>query len=267
MSAHPEPSEGAAGTSLLGAPFRWLRDTFRFLGAHPSSFAVVGVALAAGALAGVPMHEKGYDYMWRDARFCDDCHVHDYANEAWATSIHGGVTTCHDCHRVPIRHYPRNLFVTVFDAPQSEADIHRPEVGTQICSQCHLREEGDEPLTGPLPEAVRQKLVKVDDSPLHKVHMSATSRLPSAYQRGKEDQTGGTALEASDKSHEGAAGAILCADCHGAGPNRAHSFEATRDNCVLCHQEPQAHAGGAASLDCRDCHLSGFLAPAETAAR
>lgn len=252
---------------LLSAPLRFLAAAAAFLRANPSSLLVVLAALGAGALAGVPVQKAGYNYLWRDSRFCDDCHVHDYANEAWAKSVHGGVTTCHDCHRVPIRHYPRNLVVTLFDTPQTEADIPRPAVSTQICSQCHLRSGMEEPLTGPLPEEVRAQLVKVDDSPLHKVHLEATSRLPSAYQRGKKDLSGQTALSPADDSHEGAAGAILCADCHGAGPNRAHSFEATRDNCVLCHREPAGHAGGAARLDCRDCHLSGFLAPATTAAK
>jgi hypothetical protein len=224
---------------------------------------VLALGAVAGGATGMPVEEKVYDYMWRDPNFCDDCHVHDYANEAYAASIHGGVTTCHDCHLVPIRHYPRNLFVTALMPPQGPEDIHPPQVANVICTRCHSTEGQDEPLTGPMSEAVRASTVKIDDSELHRVHLSSKHRLPSTWQGGTEPAPGnaGTGpLIAPFVRPSWDAGEIQCADCHGADPNRAHQFTASRDNCLACHGDLHVDTGRLVDLDCRQCHLSGFLA-------
>jgi 5-methylcytosine-specific restriction endonuclease McrA len=232
------------------------------------------VAMALGAVAGTPLGHRVYDYQWSDARFCDDCHAHDYANEAFAESAHASLTTCHDCHRVPIRHYPRNLFVTIFDKPQSADDIHRPDVETVICAQCHLGNGHKEELTGPMPDAIRDRVPKIDDSPLHRVHVDAATRQPPfdeppAGHEGDsaadghegdsaEAEHGGDAHESG--GHGGERSAITCMDCHGAESNRAHHFGSTDANCLACHTSHD----GAMRLDgvrCQHCHGAGFLAP------
>lgn len=242
----------------------WLTETGRFLVSTPSAAAVVALAFVGGALAGIGPRDRVYDYMWRDPSFCDDCHVHDYANQAYDRSIHAGMTTCHDCHLVPISHYPRNLYVTVFDPPQGPEDIHPPEVETVICTRCHSKEADDEPLTGPMSEELRKRVVKVDDSPLHRVHMSSKVREPGPAKGGVH---GGAEAEHEEK-HESAIpfeppswdeGVIGCADCHGSEANRAHQFTAQRESCERCHEEISFGAERMAGADCRQCHLSGFL--------
>lgn len=242
----------------------WLADTRAWLGEHPARAAVVAGALAAGGVAGVPVEEKAFDYVWRDPSFCDDCHVHDYANRAYDASVHAGLTTCHDCHLVPISHYPRNLWGALFARPQGPEDIHRPEVASVICTQCHSAETDDAPLTGPMPDAVRARVVKVDASPLHRVHLESKERRPSTSRGGSEPPARADAgtLVAPFDAPSWDAGAIGCIDCHGSDPNRAHQFTATRDNCLACHGDLQVHTGRLADLDCRQCHLSGFVAPA-----
>ncbi|MBW1881523.1 MAG: NapC/NirT family cytochrome c, partial [Deltaproteobacteria bacterium] len=123
-------------------------DLLLFLAGSPLRTLLVVVSLLAGALTGVPVANSAFNYTWRGADFCDDCHVHDYANTAYARSVHVGVTTCHDCHKVPIRHYPRNLYVTFLRRPQGPEDIHTPDVESVLCDACHSA-ESEEGLTGP----------------------------------------------------------------------------------------------------------------------
>jgi hypothetical protein len=250
----------------------WLKSLWGFVREDPRRLLIVGVALVAGGFAGAPTGQAAYEYMWLDARFCDDCHVHDYANEGWERSIHAGVTTCHDCHRVPIRHYPRNLFVTIQKGAQTQEEMHAPDVATVICEQCHAADGAHEPLTGPLPEDLRARVVKIDASPLHRVHLEAASRTPARYLGGADPDAQGEAHDEgghegdahAEPSHggghgEGEATAITCMDCHGSESNRAHQFAATMQNCVSCHEGNAMHAGRMQSLSCRDCHFEGFL--------
>lgn len=248
--------------------FSYLFDTVRFVGSSPARVLLVLVAFSAGAVAGYPVEEKAFDYMWADYRFCDDCHVHDYANEAYERSVHFGLTTCHDCHLVPIRHYPWNLYRKIFDPPQTEADITRPHVSTLICTRCHSAEADDEPLTGPMPESIRQRVVKIDHSPLHKAHLGSKKRTPGAYQGGKENPEADHEIkERAAHSVDGHgtirpswdAGEIMCMDCHGSVNNRAHRFEATRDNCLACHEGVKMPDPRLSQLECRECHYEGFI--------
>lgn len=197
------------------------------------------LAFGLGVAVGAPIADAGFDYTWRDADFCDDCHVHDYANARYWQSRHAGVTTCHDCHRVPIAHYPRNLWKLATVTYDDPSDIHTPAVPTLICGACHLQDGGHEELTGPMTDALRAQVVKVDRSPLHALHLEAT-----------------TALGAE----------IGCLDCHGSGGASAHRFSSAPERCLTCH-EGLAPTGGLAALDCRDCHIAGFVRDGLTGGR
>ncbi len=228
---------------------------------------MVLLALGAGMAAGMPLGERIYQYQWADARFCNDCHVHDYANDAWEQSAHGDVTTCHDCHLVPISHYPRNLWVTITDPPQSPDDIHRPNIPTVICEQCHSEKGADAHLSGPMSHELQAAVVKIDDSPMHRLHLDAEKRDPGAFRGSRpDDDRGEHAEDSGEHAQEGGGhGAddptrISCMDCHGAESNRAHHFETTVADCIECHS---AHSDelGAGGIACRQCHGAGFLAP------
>lgn len=245
---------------VVGVWFGAVRAAFA---AQPALWGILGAGFAAGSLAGVPVEEKVYDYVWNDSYMCDDCHVHDYANQAYWGSVHGGVTTCHDCHLVPISHYPRNLYVTALTPPEGPEDIHPPQVASVVCTRCHSREGQDEPLTGPMSEAVRLQTVKIDESELHRLHLGSKERVPSSWEGGtepSEHHAGYGPLVAPFHRPSWDEGVITCADCHGAEDNRAHQFTATRDNCVACHGDLHVDTGRMVDLDCRQCHLAGFLA-------
>jgi hypothetical protein len=223
---------------------RWLADVREHLKARPARVAAVGGALAVGMALGVPFEEAAFTYTWVDPAFCNDCHVHDYANEAYDRSVHAGLTTCHDCHLVPIRHYPRNLWLMLTDPPQGPEDIHAPEVEAVVCAQCHAEGGDHGPLTGPMGESVRKLTVKIDGSELHMRHLNAESRDPGAA-RGGDGSAGD--------------GDITCMDCHGAESNRAHAFAATSENCLSCHKELDHGTHGMERLECRECHFQGFV--------
>lgn len=229
---------------MLGAAFRWLRAIPGWLIAHPTSLFVVLAATLGGAAAGVPVGDDLYVYMWEDSRFCDDCHIHDYANEAFETSIHSELTTCHDCHRVPIRHYPWNLYLTTFDRPKDADEVTNPHVTVAICEQCHSSTGGDEPLTGPMSPEIRAMVVQVDKSPMHRLHLDAKERTPTAYQGGKAPQGDGP---------------IVCTDCHGGQNLNVHQFPATPARCEVCHESMHPEDEQGEGLSCLDCHGPGFL--------
>lgn len=222
----------------------WLRALLGWTLHTPAALGLSVVGLVLGGVAGKPVGDATYTYMWRDARFCDDCHVHDYANDNFAKSVHARLTTCHDCHRVPIRHYPKNLWVTVTDTPETPEDIPKAEVGVIICEQCHSAVGAEEPLTGPMPEEIRAHVVRIDDSPLHQRHLSAEDRDPGRYRGGKGDE---------------AAGEIECLDCHGGEDQQVHRFGVDDSPCTECHQDlaPKDEVGN--PLSCLDCHARGFL--------
>lgn len=272
---------------------RWLLDHLRDIRAHllesPIRVAVVVIALVGGSLAGMPVGREVFRYTWMDARFCDDCHTHDYANQAWARSVHANLTTCHDCHRVPIRHYPKNLWITVTRKPKTQDDIHRPDVATVICEQCHSTSGAADVLTGPLPSELREQVAKVDHSPLHMLHLESKTREPGVYQGGgnnddasdaahpppaehdgdgaaAHDEGGEEAGDHGGGGHGGGAhfnGPIGCMDCHGSKNNRAHQFQANRDNCLECHPDQKLVGARLETLSCRECHFAGFLSQPE----
>lgn len=245
----------------------WLRDTGAFLVAQPLALLIVLVAAVAGAAAGVPPGQKLYDYMWKDPVFCGVCHIHDYANVAWADSVHAQLTTCHDCHRVPIRHYPRNLYKSVFMRARTPEEVPPAHVGAVLCAQCHSEEGAHEPLSGPMPEAVRAFVARIDHSPLHQVHLEATSRDP----RGEGAPTGPPPANGAvpDGAHGGTTGEdghghgpaapIGCLDCHGGQDLEVHTFAARAADCESCHRGITPRDEHGAGLSCLDCHSRGFV--------
>jgi ribosomal protein L40E len=209
-------------------------DTWGFLRARPAHLAAVLAAGAGGALSGVPVANDAFTYLWADDRFCNDCHVHDYANDAYARSAHAGLTTCHDCHTVPLRHYPRNLWVTVADPPQGPEDIPVPHVEDRICRSCHAADGAAAHITGPMPDELRATVRKIDGSPLHDVHLDVVF----------EDGTSPT-----------------CMTCHGGEGQREHAFRAAQVTCEGCHEVQQQGAHAMGALACRECHFGGFTSP------
>lgn len=210
-----------------------LKELWRGLsvGWTPALVAVALVAIALGAALGAPLGDRVYAYQWSDARFCDDCHAHDYANEAWSRSAHADLTTCHDCHRVPIRHYPRNLWVTITHPPQTPEDIPHPEVPVVICETCHTS-EGCDPheLSGPMSPRLCAQVVDIDGTAAHRVHLAAEHRD----------------------------GPIGCLDCHGTTGTDVHRFSASDLACARCHEGHEREAAGR-TMACRQCHGGSFL--------
>lgn len=235
---------------MFGRAWRWFTETVRWLVAHPGSLVVVSAAMLVGGVAGAPVGDDMFTYMWKDARFCDDCHVHDYANQNWAKSVHGKLTTCHDCHRVPIRHYPKNLFVTLFERPETPEDIPRPEVQIVICEQCHLKSGSEEVLTGPMPAAIRSQVVRIDESTLHRKHLEAKERTPPAYEGGEHGSVPPSAMPDAD--------GIVCLDCHGSQDLQVHRFTAVSESCEVCHGGIRPADERGRALSCLDCHARGF---------
>lgn len=253
--------------------WRWVADSVRnnvrFILSKPLYIGLLLLAASIGVVVGVPAGNTAYHYTWNDYRFCDDCHIHDYANEAYERSVHFGLTTCHDCHRVPIRHYPSNLVKTILYGAIPFEEFKKPTVPSVICEQCHTEEHADEPLTGPMPEELRQRVVKIDTSPLHLSHLRSKTRDPGAYRGAKPgtepkpltEHTGGFHFETVvEETASWDNGVIVCMDCHGEESNRPHGFSANRDNCVACHSEMKLGSKRLDKISCEECHFWGFAA-------
>ena len=244
-----------------------IKDAAGFVRERPERMVAVAGALLAGLIIGAPIGDAGYDYTWRDPYFCDDCHVHDYADEAWARSIHAGMTTCHDCHKVPVSHYPVMTLGAIFARPQSPEEVKKAHVPNILCEACHVA-ASTEHLTGPMTDEMRAQIVKIDDSVLHRAHLDSKTREPGAY-LGEGHGTEGAAEPEPNPHHDDEEGesAIKCLDCHGSGGNEeAHRFTAARSNCLSCHTTLDVSVGRLTELRCRECHYTGFIgAPGEVA--
>ncbi len=253
----------------------WAKDAGGYLVERPVRLVVVLAAFVGGGVAGYPIGDAGYDYGWKDPTFCSNCHVHDYADEAFARSVHAGVTTCHDCHKVPLTHLMAEGMLMVTDRPQTPEDISPTSLRSVVCEACHVA-GNHEHLTGPMNDEMRAMVVKVDQSPLHRLHLEATSRDPGTYLGANHGAPGADEHDEHDEhdapakplfAPETAGGhgreaveGIVCLDCHGSGGNTAaHRFTADRQNCLECHGGIDVAVGRLAELRCQECHFSGFI--------
>jgi len=250
---------------------RWqgVKGAGRFLVERPERMALFGGSILAGLVLGAPVGDAAYDYMWRDPFFCNDCHVHDYADDAWARSVHAYVTTCHDCHRVPVMHYPVMTAGTIFNPPETPEDVKKAHVPSQICEGCHLSTSTEE-MTGPMVGEMRARVVKIDDSRLHRLHIDSKTRDPGTYlgaDHGTGGEHGGDGAAPAGEEHadggehgHGDERIIQCLDCHGSGGNlEAHRYTAARTNCLQCHGGIDVAVGRLTELRCAECHYTGFV--------
>lgn len=220
--------------------------------------------LIVGALAGVYPGFKLYQYTWKSANFCTQCHVHDYVNVAWKKGIHGDFTTCHDCHHQPLRAYIKEVYIMATHPPTFPRDLHQtPHVSTQICSSCHISEGADRStITGPMLKKDIDKIPKVDLSYQHHLHLGKTTtfkNLNSYKLTDQERSENPNPIEFLPRER-GESRPIECADCHGGPSNRGHNFQATDQSCIRCHDS--AHQSKMAQKNgCRSCHYQDFLSP------
>jgi len=226
----------------------------------------VPVFIAAGTTGGMVGFE-GYRYAWIAPEFCNVCHLHDYALTDWRHSIHGDVVTCHDCHKVPLMHYTKTLLHTFYKRPSFPEDMHElPRIPSRSCESCHLATAADHAdLSSPMPEAIFDRIVRIDESPSHKLHMLSETRDPGEDRGGEGgapehtrrlDQHGPSAHELGFGP-----GMIECIDCHGSEANRFHNFFARDENCTGCHEDLTVRGEHLRDFDCRHCHFQDFLPP------
>ncbi len=251
----------------LGAPGRARRWAIAWFGIDRTLLGAAAlVFVSAGTVGGLAGYE-GYRYAWIAPEFCNLCHIHDYALTDWRHSIHGDVVTCHDCHMVPLLHYTETLLHTFYQRPSFPEDLHElPRIPSQSCESCHLSSAKDmHALSSPMPEAIFERIVRIDESPAHRLHMLATTRDPGEARGGlggapehprRLEQHGPTAHEAGFGP-----GVIECIDCHGSEPNRFHDFFARDDNCTACHEDLTVRGEHLRQFDCRHCHFQDFLPP------
>lgn len=234
--------------------------------------AILGVMLPGalfGALAGIYPGYRLYNYTWNDARFCTSCHVHDYATVGWQNSIHGGSTTCHDCHHQPLRAYIHESIVMLKKRPKFPQDLdHTPYVKSTLCGSCHLAEGADlSTLTGPMTPDQVARLPKVDRSLLHQLHLKKKTDFTSlnSHELTEGERSPKPVPPSSYPRTKGPERDISCADCHGGPANRGHNFSASEISCLRCHEQPhpqeKGRRGFAQAYGCRSCHYQDFLAP------
>ncbi|MFH1469691.1 MAG: hypothetical protein ABIO70_35220 [Pseudomonadota bacterium] len=252
-------------TCMAQRLWRWVSDA---LGLQRAALLVAGAVCLVSAGSGGAVGYRAYQYAWVDPTFCDVCHMHDYALQDWRDSIHGGLVTCHDCHRVPLTHYIMDLVHTFYDRPSYPEDLtEMPRIPSESCESCHLTAAALlTDLDSPMPQEVFDHIVKVEDSPGHRAHLMAEDRDPGKSRGGG----GGAARRTRHLAQHGATaaevgfgtGEIECIDCHGTETNRFHNFAARQENCLACHEDLQQR-GHVPDFDCRHCHFQDFVAPAD----
>lgn len=231
---------------------------------------VAAIFIPIGSYAG---YEAGM-WMVADPQFCEACHVHDYANEAWEASIHGQEDiTCHDCHHQSLFANVKSAVYLVSPFHDSKKLIHNiPVVKDHVCSKCHdSRVDGLTGLHGVLldmPEEKYHSIAKINESKLHKIHLNAESRSP--YKTLNWNIPAEVEADHSDEFSPGnlinlghsETNKIHCRDCHGSRSNRAHNFAPVRENCEQCHNaikgKDDLHSHPH-NRNCLLCHVEGFV--------
>ena len=227
-------------------------------------FVFLAPSMLGGLLIGAYPGYMAYEYAWKNANFCISCHVHDYATVGWKKSIHGDLTTCHDCHHQPLKAYVKEMWVMLTKSPHFPEDLHHtPYVRQDLCASCHLSGHQDRStLTGPMPIEDIYLIPKVDRSVLHKIHLDKKTDL--VLLNSQELSSGERAADphaTRELSREkGAQRMITCADCHGGPTNRGHNFGAADLTCIRCHETHKQNKFGR-SFGCQSCHFQDFLAP------
>lgn len=229
------------------------------------TFVTLIPALAVGSLLGIYPGYKAYRFMWKDAQFCITCHQHDYASQAWKESIHGMLTTCHDCHHQSLRQYTEQVIVLATQKPKYPQGMkHIPYVTSDLCESCHVSNpKSTSNITGPLEGEKLETIPKIEKTRLHDLHLNKQTQLalPKAFRLLQDDQKhfgsfGGMPQKVSNHEKR----PIVCMDCHGSIPNRAHNFSATDAACINCH-EKISHTPSSIQKQygCRNCHFTEFL--------
>ena len=257
----------AALARILGLPRRSWRWAVTWFGLDRSLVVPTLLVFAVSGGVGGAVGYESYRYMWIAPEFCNACHIHDYALTDWRHSIHGDVVTCHDCHKVPLMHYTKTLLHSVYQRPSFPEDLHElPRIPSRSCESCHLAtamDIGD--LSSPMPAAIYERIVRIDESPSHRLHMLAETRDPGDARGGhggapeRERRLAVHGPSAHDAGF--GPGVIECIDCHGSEANRFHNFFARDENCTGCHEDLTVRGEHLREFDCRHCHFQDFLPP------
>jgi hypothetical protein len=252
---------------ILTTPPRLWRWTQAWFGLDRRALLLALPVFATAGVAGGLVGYEGYRYIWISPEFCNTCHIHDYALSDWRHSIHGDVVTCHDCHKVPLMHYTKTLLHTFYDRPSFPEDLHElPRIASRSCESCHLASAADHSdLSSPMPVAIYDRIVRVDESPSHRLHMLATTRDPGEARGGHgggPERERRLAVDGPSAHDVGfGPGVIECIDCHGSEANRFHNFFARDENCTMCHEDLTVRGEHLRDFDCRHCHFQDFLPP------
>ena len=229
-----------------------------------SLFLLIVPAFPIGILVGAYPGYKAYQFVWKDARFCTSCHVHDYATFSWKGSAHGKLTTCHDCHHQPLHAYMMEPIILAIEHTQFPRDLkHTPHVPADLCESCHVSGAHTSTVTGPFEKEDIRKVPKIDNLYLHRVHMDAKTEHPIFHDteiKTSIKDVQNFLLGPQEVLPNGAKRNITCTDCHGGPTNRAHNFRASELSCVRCHQT-QHKTKVAATHGCRSCHFQEFVTP------
>ena len=217
------------------------------------------IALVVFVLAAVPggyLGYRAYHFAWTDARFCFACHIHDYAVNEWKRSAHGDVTTCHDCHHMPLLHYTYVGARALFNRPSYPDDLENPpSIPDELCMQCHVRGAIQRSSwTLPFQYDSLKRIPAIDVTAGHRWHTASKTIEPVA--RILLDDSAKEAVKRGfEPRHE-----LNCWRCHGSEGNRYHQYRATNVNCRSCHAD--SHLKDQLKFtgtDCLLCHINAFV--------
>ncbi len=168
------------------------------------------------------------DYFEHDPNACALCHVHDYANEAWAKSVHKEVT-CHECHHSTKKEQVVQLYRFVFMGQKMVEPRHgQIIVAWKICIQCHWEKDKRYP-DAPVVNRSRYhaKHVFIEQIECAKCHGYVVHNFLPEERFCVNCHTGrevhGTGMEK-----------LACINCH---TDRTPHLRPDREKCLFCHGE------------------------------
>jgi len=218
-------------------------------GLSPRDKTILIAMLLVISVLGIVLAVRYYEYIQRNPKFCNSCHLMEEAYTAWKLSGHSNIV-CQECHQLGLLEQNRLLITFVFTTERKAPEPHGAETPWKTCTACHW-------------DQAAQGSVTVNKSIGHARHIfsgkldcrACHSRTVHAF---RPDE------HACERCHEGwglhgVRAEVTCLTCHPFSGKKQEEFIPQRANCLACHKKSSGTSFPAdapmARLTCYECHI------------
>ena len=218
-------------------------------GLSPRDKTILIALLLIISVLGIVLAVRYYEYIQRNPKFCNSCHLMEKAYTAWKLSGHSTIV-CQECHQLGLLEQNRLLIKFVFTTERETPEPHGAETPWKTCNECHWDQAAQGTITvnksiGHARHIFMEKLVCRD----------CHSRTVHAF---RPDE------QACERCHEGwdihgVGKKVTCLSCHPFSGKEQEEFIPNRETCLACHRKSSRTSFPddvpMARLNCYECHI------------